>query len=79
MGAEDFIEFNNDSYIRGLDCNENNVSFNLSARWLKDMYEMNIKELLANLMNSIDEALINNNEIIFNKLSKQYKYLSVEM
>ena len=44
-----------------------------------EMVEMNIKELLANLIDKIDKALIDKNEIIFNKLSKQYKYLSMEM
>ena len=45
----------------------------------KEMIEMNIKELLSNLMKKIDKALIDKNEIMFNKLSKQYKYLSMEM
>ena len=44
-----------------------------------EMVEMNMRESLNNLMKKIDKALIDENEIIFNKLSKQYKYLSMEM
>ena len=45
----------------------------------KELIEMNIKERLASLMDRIDKALVSGNETIFNKLSKQYKYLSMEM
>ena len=61
-----------------LNCGDS-YSFHYVSTEPREMIEMNIKESLANLIDKIDKALIDKNEIIFNKLSKQYKALSMEM
>ena len=45
----------------------------------EEMFEMNIKELLSNLMNKIDRALEIRDRGTFDKLLTQYTALSMEV
>ena len=59
-------------------CNYND-NFAYATWQPRDMVETSMKELLANLMKKIDKALENRDERTFNRLLKQYKYLSMEI